>query len=87
MYRLACKSAGFNEVGVQVLCYDCEYVSSIDINVFPDEGKQNFAELSQIFQSGILGEKPVKFTANMENLPFATATPSNDIVERKLKIT
>ncbi|MDR3273724.1 MAG: PD-(D/E)XK nuclease family protein [Puniceicoccales bacterium] len=87
MYGLAYKSAGFNDVGVQVLQCDCEDVLPVNMNVFLNEGGQIFAELSRMFQSGILGEKPVKFTSNLANLPLATAMPPNNVVERKLKIT
>jgi hypothetical protein len=87
MYGLACKSAGFNDVGVQVLRYDCECVSPVDMNLFLDEGKQIFVQLPQMFQRGILGEKPVKFTSNLANLPLSTTMPPNNVVERKLKIT
>jgi hypothetical protein len=88
MYGLAYGSIrGFDSVNVQILKHDCESIFPININTLLGEGGAILAELARIFQSGIIGEKPAKFASSLANLPIATSTPPNNVVEEKLKIT
>jgi hypothetical protein len=87
MYGLVYKNAGFSGVGVQILRCDCGDVSPIGVDVFLGKSERIFAELSRIFQSGILGEKTIKNFSDATNLPIVTVTLPDDIVEKKLRIT
>jgi hypothetical protein len=87
MYGLAYRNAGFSDVAVQILRCDCGDISPVGMDVFLGEGEQIFAELSRIFQSGILGEKVIRNFSNATNLPIAAVTLPDDVVEKKLKIT
>jgi hypothetical protein len=73
MYGLAYRSAGFERVNVQILRHDCENISPISLEAFLGESQSLFAELAQIFKSGIIREKPVKFATDTTNLPLAAA--------------
>jgi hypothetical protein len=73
MYGLAYRSAGFERVNVQILRHDCENILPISLEALLGESHSLFAELAQIFKSGIIGEKPVKFATDTTNLPLAAA--------------
>jgi hypothetical protein len=82
IYGLAYRNAGFSDVAVQMLCCDCGDISLIGVDVFLGEGEQIVAELSRMFQSGILGKKSMKKISNAINGPIAMVTLPDEVVEK-----
>jgi hypothetical protein len=83
MYGLVYKNLGFSDVSVQILRHDSEPADPVSIDLFLSEGGKIFAELSDILESGIIGEKEMKFHSRTAGLPLATTPLPRDILSKK----